>query len=104
MLYQIQVLKVGGRYLDISPLTICDTGHNREGLGICPRIRLRRIPNTGLHIVLGFVNDKDLSIGFASFPEDAIYYFTKASVPRALNEKILKSEAAKYGLTGEMLF
>jgi dihydrofolate synthase/folylpolyglutamate synthase len=34
------------------------------------------------------------------FPEDAKYYFTKASVPRALNENILKAEALKFGLTG----
>ena len=37
---------------------------------------------------------------FLFFPKDAVYYFTKASVPRALDEKILKTEASKYGLKG----
>jgi len=32
---------------------------------------------------------------------DAQYYFTKASVPRALNEINLKMEAEKYGLKGD---
>ena len=35
------------------------------------------------------------------FPTDAQYYFTKASVPRALNEVNLKLEAEKYGLKGD---
>jgi dihydrofolate synthase/folylpolyglutamate synthase len=54
-----------------------------------------------LHIVLGFVNDKDLASVLPLFPSDAIYYFTKAEVQRALDENILKSEAAAFGLKGE---
>jgi dihydrofolate synthase/folylpolyglutamate synthase len=82
------------------PLTICDTGHNREGLGYVLN-QIKRIPKTGLHMVIGFVKDKDLNLLLPLFPDDAIYYFTKASVPRALNEEILKSEALKYGLHGD---
>ena len=93
-------LKGRWHVLGTSPLTICDTGHNREGLEYVLN-QIKRIPNTGLHMVLGFVNDKDLGSVLPLFPEDATYYFTKASVPRALNEAILKSEASKYGLTGE---
>jgi dihydrofolate synthase/folylpolyglutamate synthase len=29
-----------------------------------------------------------------------LYYFTRASVPRALDEKALMTEAGKYGLVG----
>jgi dihydrofolate synthase / folylpolyglutamate synthase len=86
--------------LNIAPLTICDTGHNKEGLEYVID-QLKRIPKSTLHIVLGFVNDKDLKSVLPLFPMDAQYYFTKASVPRALNEVNLKMEAEKYGLKGE---
>jgi dihydrofolate synthase/folylpolyglutamate synthase len=86
--------------LSTAPLTICDTGHNKEGLEYVLD-QIRRTPKSALHIILGFVSDKDLGSVLPLFPTDAIYYFTKASVPRALNEVNLKEEAARYGLTGE---
>jgi dihydrofolate synthase/folylpolyglutamate synthase len=91
-----------GRWQKLShdPLTICDTGHNKEGLEYVMD-QIRRIPKSGLHMIIGFVNDKDLNSVLPLFPTDAIYYFTKASVPRALNEENLKLEAAKYGLKGQ---
>jgi dihydrofolate synthase / folylpolyglutamate synthase len=90
-----------GRWQILShdPLTICDTGHNKEGLEYVTD-QLSRIRNGGLHIIIGFVNDKDLNSVLPLFPTDATYYFTKASVPRALNEEYLKTEAAKYRLEG----
>ena len=51
--------------------------------------------------MIGFVSDKDLSLVLPLFPKNAKYYFTRASVPRALDEKILQKEAGAYGLTGE---
>jgi dihydrofolate synthase/folylpolyglutamate synthase len=85
--------------LSQNPLTICDTGHNKEGLEYVLN-QIKRIPKTGLHIVVGFVNDKDLSSILPLFPQDAVYYFTKASVPRALDENVLKTKAEEYGLHG----
>jgi dihydrofolate synthase/folylpolyglutamate synthase len=81
------------------PLIICDTGHNKEGLEYVIN-QLERIKNSGLHIVIGFVSDKDLSTVLPLFPAVATYYFTKASVPRALDEKILMTEAAQWNLKG----
>ena len=82
------------------PLIICDTGHNKEGLeyvtGQIARIRYKR-----LHMVLGFVSDKDLSAVLPLFPHAATYYFTRASVPRALDEKILMTQASRWNLNGE---
>jgi dihydrofolate synthase/folylpolyglutamate synthase len=86
--------------LSTSPLTICDTGHNKEGLEYVMN-QIERVPRSALHIIIGFVNDKDLGSVLPLFPTDAIYYFTKASVPRALNEVKLKTEAEKYGLAGQ---
>jgi dihydrofolate synthase/folylpolyglutamate synthase len=85
--------------LSQSPLTVCDTGHNREGLEYVVR-QLKKIPKKALHLVIGFVNDKDLSSILPLFPHNARYYFTRASVPRALDEKVLLAEAARYGLNG----
>jgi dihydrofolate synthase/folylpolyglutamate synthase len=81
------------------PLVICDTGHNREGLEYVIS-QLKSTPKKNLHIVMGFVNDKDLSMVLPLFPVNAFYYFTKASVPRALDENTLMLEASKYGLKG----
>ena len=85
--------------LSRSPLTVCDTGHNREGLGYVVR-QIRATPKKALHMVIGFVNDKDLTSVLPLFPRDARYYFTRASVPRALDEMVLMAEAGKYGLSG----
>jgi dihydrofolate synthase/folylpolyglutamate synthase len=93
---------LNGRWqiLGKSPLIICDTGHNREGIRYVTG-QLRKIPAKQVHFVIGFVNDKDLSSVLPLFPGNGRYYFTRASVPRALDEKILKSQALAYGLEGE---
>lgn len=82
-----------------NPLVICDTGHNKEGL-IYNIKQLEGIPKDKLHMIIGFVNDKDRDSLFPLFPETATYYFTKASVPRALDENVLMNEAAHWNLTG----
>ncbi len=91
-----------GRWQILSrkPLTICDTGHNREGLEYVVR-QISRTPKAKLHVVIGFVSDKDRGSVLPLFPHDAVYYFTKASVPRALDEKVLMTEAEGFGLTGK---
>jgi dihydrofolate synthase / folylpolyglutamate synthase len=86
--------------LNKNPLTICDTGHNKEGLSFVLR-QLEGIDAPVKHMVIGFVNDKDLSLVLPLFPSDAEYYFTKASVPRALAPELLRSIAGEYGLNGE---
>ncbi|MBK7628465.1 MAG: bifunctional folylpolyglutamate synthase/dihydrofolate synthase [Bacteroidales bacterium] len=93
---------LSGRWQILShdPLTICDTGHNKEGLEYVLK-QLKEIQKSSLHMVIGFVSDKDLKSVLPLFPKDAVYYFTKASVLRALDEKILKSKAGDYGLQGE---
>ena len=85
--------------LSRSPLTVCDTGHNREGLEYVMR-QIRATPKEELHMVIGFVNDKDLDSVLPLFPRRARYYFTRASVPRALDENLLRSAAARFGLQG----
>jgi dihydrofolate synthase/folylpolyglutamate synthase len=93
--------KLSGRWQIIGrkPLIVCDTGHNKEGLEYVMN-QVKKVNKNKLHVVLGFVNDKDLSLVLSLFPADAVYYFTKASVPRALDEKILMAEAASWNLKG----
>ena len=82
------------------PLVICDTGHNLEGLKYVIK-QVLELPAVTRHFVLGFVSDKDIASVLPLFPQDAVYYFTKAKVPRAMDEKRLKDAACKFGLTGE---
>jgi dihydrofolate synthase/folylpolyglutamate synthase len=46
------------------------------------------------------VKDKDIEKVLVQFPQNAIYYFTKAQNPRALPENELKERATHYGLNG----
>lgn len=90
-----------GRWQTLSekPLVIADTGHNEDGIKEVME-NIRRYPFNKLHVVLGMVNDKDLSKILKLFPKDAEYYFCKASIPRALDENELSALARKAGLSG----
>jgi dihydrofolate synthase/folylpolyglutamate synthase len=82
-----------------NPMVVCDTGHNEDGIkAVVAQIRNTAYRN--LHFVFGAVNDKDLSKILMILPKDAIYYFTKADIPRALCELELMEKAVGYGLRG----
>ena len=82
------------------PVVICDTGHNFEGLKYVLG-QINKISVGKRRLVLGFVNDKDVDKILPLFPKDAIYYFTKASIPRAMDEDVLKKKASEAGLYGD---
>lgn len=84
----------------VNPKIVCDTAHNVGGMQYIVD-QLANEKYEKLHIVLGMVNDKDISSVLAMLPKSAIYYFTRASVPRSLDENILKEQAYKSGLQGE---
>lgn len=86
--------------LDNDPLIVCDTGHNREGLLMVIE-QISQTPWKNLHMVIGMVNDKDLTNILPLFPAEANYYFCRPDIPRGLDSNILKKEAAKYGLAGK---
>ena len=69
--------------LGSSPKIICDTAHNREGLRLVFK-QLQSEKFQHLHVVLGMVNDKDVSSLIDLFPKHAQYYFCKPNVPRGL--------------------
>lgn len=82
------------------PKIICDTAHNEDGLKEVLK-EIKQEHYSHLHIVLGMVNDKEISSLLALFPIDASYYFCQASVPRSLAVEKLKASAEEYGLKGE---
>ncbi len=89
-----------------NPLTIADTGHNEAGLRY-NMAQLERLislrPDGVLRIVAGFVADKDITNILGLFPENAIYYFTQASIPRALDAHKLQLLAGEHGLKGKVI-
>ena len=92
-------LKGRWQVLQTTPKVICDTAHNKEGLSLVME-QLRKESYQTLHIVLGMVNDKDLSSILFLFPKTARYYFCKPNIPRGLDVEELKGEALKFGLIG----
>lgn len=86
--------------LQSSPRLICDTGHNTGGMQYIAR-QLRNERYDTLRIVIGMVNDKDISGVLTMLPREAVYYFTRASVPRALPQDQLEVLATRAGLKGK---
>jgi dihydrofolate synthase/folylpolyglutamate synthase len=85
--------------LSTSPLTICDTGHNPDGIAEVLK-NIANIKYQQLHFVIGMVNDKDGAKVLSMLPKDAIYYFCKPDMPRGLEAETLQQKAAEFGLTG----
>lgn len=83
------------------PKIIADTAHNEHGLRIVLQ-QLREEPKQRLHIVLGVVNDKDLTKILPLFPKEALYYFCKPNIPRGLDASVLGQLASDFGLTGKV--
>jgi dihydrofolate synthase/folylpolyglutamate synthase len=92
---------IAGRWhlLGTDPLTICDTGHNLDGLKQVLE-QIKATPHKVLHFVIGFVKEKDLSAILSILPKDAIYYFCHANIPRALDAVALSENAKEFHLIG----
>ncbi|WP_339814608.1 folylpolyglutamate synthase/dihydrofolate synthase family protein [uncultured Imperialibacter sp.] len=95
-------LKGRWQVLQQQPLMICDVGHNEEGMRELFE-QLSENIHGQLHIVFGVVSDKDRSKLWSVLPKDAYYYFTAASIPRALPAERLYEEAKAEGYVGEVV-
>lgn len=92
-----------GRWQQFSstPLSICDTGHNVGGLQyIASQLEAIRPTDGELRMVIGMVGDKDVSGSLSLLPKNAIYYFTQASVKRAMDVKDIQKIGKTLGLNG----
>lgn len=91
-----------GRWQKISdsPKTVCDAGHNIGGIGYITA-QLKKQQCKTLRIVFGMVSDKDIAGVLRMMPKEATYYFTQASIKRAMPTEKLKAIAAEFGLRGD---
>ena len=91
------------QYLSKDPNIICDTGHNKDGITkICRQ--LKQIKYSQLHFIFGTVIEKDINSILTLLPKDAIYYFCKANIERAMCEKKLLAKASKQQLLGNSYY
>lgn len=82
------------------PTVVLDVGHNEDGMKqIVQQLQVCRFQR--LHIVIGMVKDKEIDKVLALLPLQATYYFTKAQIPRALDELTLQQKASAFDLKGE---
>lgn len=92
---------LSGRWQKISdnPLTICDTGHNADGIKAIVGQISEQIYNH-LHFVIGMVSDKDVFEILVLLPKNATYYFCRPDIPRGMDAEELQKIAFKAGLVG----
>lgn len=97
----VELTGLMGRWqtLQQKPRVVCDTGHNEHGVKyIVEQLSMETYDR--LHIVFGMANDKDASSILSMMPKNAVYYFTQASVDRALDVNTLAENASKHELRG----
>src|SRR5690606_16962980 len=82
-----------------NPLTICDTGHNVDGVRQILK-QLESLYPKRVHMVFGAVNDKDITSILQLLPKHYNYYFCEAAIPRALPVQELLQQAQETGLHG----
>ncbi len=96
-----QLTGLHGRWelLQSNPTIIADVGHNEDGIRqILQQLQITQYNH--LHIIIGMVKDKDIDQVLSLLPKNATYYFTKAQIPRALEENALQDLAKQQQLTG----
>jgi len=96
------ITRFRGRYEVVhrNPLVIADAAHNLSGIRFFKPLFQNK--NVHLHLVIGFVQGKDLNPILSMLPDTATYYFCAAKVARAMEAHELQSMAGRYGLKGEV--
>ena len=95
-------LKGRWQILAEKPLLICDTGHNEDGIRMILD-QLKQYEYHQLWMVLGMVNDKDVSKILSLLPKAAQFIFCQASIPRAMSAEDLAKQAVSAGLQGVVI-
>lgn len=89
--------------LDDEPLTICDSAHNVPGFEVVVK-QLRLLRRNKLHMVMGFMADKDVEGILELLPLDAEFYFTQASTSRSMKADKVLQLATEAGIKRAMKF
>lgn len=102
LMHVVRNTHLQGRWQTLSehPTIVCDTGHNIGGLTYVVE-QLKKQQYTHLHIVLGFVKEKDVNAVLALFPREATYYFCSPHIARGLDVTTLHQIASNKELQGE---
>ena len=87
------------------PIIVLDVAHNEDGIKqVLKQIQFIKEHSNSeeikTHFVIGMVKDKEVSNVLSLLPNDALYYFTNAHIPRALPAEELKIKAAAFNLKG----
>lgn len=95
---------LAGRWMHISesPEIICDTGHNIGGWQYLGPALKEIAAKRRLHLVLGFVSDKDVDHIVEQLPVDAAYYFATPGVDRGRQASSTAAIAASHGIMGQV--
>lgn len=86
--------------LSETPMVVADVAHNYGGLSETIQ-QIKSYDFDRLHVVLGFVKDKDVEGVLALFPKNALFYFCTFDSPRALTTQELVYIIDKVGLSGK---
>ncbi|MGQ1946206.1 bifunctional folylpolyglutamate synthase/dihydrofolate synthase [Geofilum sp. OHC36d9] len=87
--------------LEHHPQVVCDTGHNEDGIRQVVA-QLKECTYEQLHVVIGMAGDKEVDEVMALMPKDAVYYFTRADIPRSMPADKLMQIGHRHGLRGDM--
>ncbi len=86
--------------LNEKPFTVCDTGHNPGAFQHLVKQMVAHNHET-LRIVIGMVNDKDIDTVMSMLPKNAVYYFCKPQIKRAMDQTELLEIGKRHSLHGE---
>ena len=95
-------LKGRWQLLQLNPIILADTGHNEAGIGEVVN-QLKKYSYSKLWMVIGMVNDKDISKVLDLLPKEATYIFCQASIPRAMDAHELARKWNEKGLIGQVI-
>lgn len=95
---------LAGRWTELQSIPVrilCDTGHNIGGWRWLGPALEKISTDSNLHMVIGFVNDKDVTAIMGKMPRNARYYFATPSVARGRDAASTAQTAAEAGLHGD---
>lgn len=95
-------LKGRWQLLQVKPIILADTGHNEAGIVEVVN-QLKKYSYSKLWMVIGMVNDKDISKVLDLLPKEANYIFCQASIPRAMDAHELARKGNEKGLIGQVI-
>ena len=92
-----------GRWMELGtdPRLLCDSAHNPSAFEIAMRQLRKERRGKNLHMILGFMADKDVSSMLKLLPGDTTFYFTQAHTSRSMKAVDLQAAAARQGIKGD---